>query len=122
MKYIKQFEDNKKYLRIILTNDYDFGSDSSDNFKLYLIDKMPDKYQEQYKNMKFHVGDIVRWVYYRNEKTKYIIDAVDVINSNCYHLETFPPPHIGHNNFRWVGNEEIEKVPQYEIDAEKYNL
>jgi hypothetical protein len=69
--------------------------------------------------MKFHVGDIV----------KYVGDEDETYGKDRYRVAAVELPYYGNQNYRiegfyssWVSEDEIEKVPDYVLDAEKYNM
>lgn len=118
MKYIKMFEYKRRRRTIITDNPIEY-SGGSDEFDILEPNKLNSPLFYEYDSMKFHVGDIVIYVGYDNEeygKDRYKVVAVEL-------------PYYGNQNYRieghyssWVSEDEIKKVPDYELDAEKYNL
>jgi hypothetical protein len=101
MKNIKIYEDYKDYVPFVV------------NYENLNI--LSTRLRKEYDNMKFHIGDMVKldgW-----EKFTFTIKEVELYSNDnqCYHLDD-------EKSSTWRNENEIQMAPDYEIDANKYNL
>jgi len=87
----------------------------------YRPNKIPDEYKLAYENMKFHVGDHV-W-YSENFQFKYAEHRIiEIVELFCEEEDEYYLFKNNENSGTWAGEKELILIPDYEVDAEKYNL
>jgi hypothetical protein len=115
MRYIKEFEIVSEPRKSVLISLYPFNY--GDEVEWYYPSNIPKKLQKRYDDMKFHVGD---HVWFKNRKR--IIRTVELFCKDDvpYYLEELEENITLQSE--WVKPKDLVLIPEYEIDAEKYNL
>jgi hypothetical protein len=109
MRYIKLFEEIGER-KIFVTSEYISG----DGVDWYYPNELPANIQSSYNRMKYHVGDHVWYC-----KSKRVIQSVELYctDRTPYYLQG-----TSIFNAEWVQSRYLVLIPEYEVDAEKYNL